>query len=100
MNNSNLLLLVLASALPAPVMAGTDPQFGITVSNNIAIQAVDMNPQYAGVSMAGGNGQRSVDAHRRYLSGNVKTLMKVDGKAEVGGQGGGQEVQTLQPQGK
>lgn len=102
--------LLLALALPltlALALAGlsvaaeaADPQLGITVQNNIALQAVDMNPRYAGAPMEGGNGQRSIDAYRRYLMGNVKDLVKMDGKAAVGGQGGAQAQQTLQPAGK
>lgn len=100
MRSSKLLLaLATASALPTAASAGSDPQFGITVNNNIAAQAVDMNPRYAGTPMEGGNSQRSIDAYRRYQSGAVKELIKVNGKAEVGSQGGGVE-KGLQPQGK
>ncbi len=62
--------LVVALLLPA-ACAG-DPAVGTAVQRNIAFQAVDLDPQYAGVPIEGGNGQRSVDAVKRYNSGTVK----------------------------
>ena len=72
----------------------SDRHFGNTVNGNIVTQTVDMNPQYAGVPIEGGSGQRSVDAVRRYMQGNVKELYRSDLRAEVGKQGGADNVAT------
>lgn len=72
----------------------SDRHFGYTVNGNIATQTVDMNPQYAGVPIEGGSGQRSVEAVRRYMQGNVKELYRSDLRAEVGKQGGADNVAT------
>lgn len=74
-----------------PVLLGacaTDPQIGAAVTNNIAAQAVDLNPQYAGVPIEGGNGERSVNAYRRYLKGVVAPAVKSDPKAPAAMAGG------------
>lgn len=72
------LTLVLFLALGA---CATDPEFGATVDHSITAQAVDMNPQYAGVVVEGGDGTRAAEAQRRYLFGNIKQVMKPDGKS-------------------
>ena len=51
-----------------------DPPLGQVVQHNIVAQAVDMEPQYAGVLVEGGDGQRTVDAMKRYKDGKVKPL--------------------------
>jgi hypothetical protein len=84
-----LILLILGAC-------ATDREFGSTVNHNVVAQAVDMTPQYAGVPIEGGNGQRSADAYKRYLKGNVKALAKVTGSTAVGGQGGAADSGTPQ----
>ena len=59
----------------------TDREFGEAASHNIAAQAVDMNPQYAGTPIEGGDATRGAEAYRRFLNGNVKTVMRPDNKA-------------------
>lgn len=86
------LLLVAAGA---PPYSKADPGFGQTVESNIVAQTVDMTPQYAGVPSEGSNGKRSVDAYRRYETGNVKKLLTVSGSSIVGGQGGANEQVTV-----
>lgn len=77
--------------------ASADPGFGRTIGSNIAAQAIDMDPHYAGVPVEGGSGQRNVDALKRYQTGMVKQLEKVTGKSEVGGQGGATSVSGETP---
>jgi hypothetical protein len=69
-----------------------DPDLGMSVNRNVVSQAVDMNPRYAGVPTEGSNGKLAVAAQRRYLSGQVKPLLKVDAEGSVGGQGGASDV--------
>jgi hypothetical protein len=88
---------LLMAAAPAPYSTD-DAGFGSTVDAMISAQAIDMTPEYAGVPMEGSNGKRSADAYRRYLSGNVKKLLSVTGKAEVGSQGGAVEQIITAPQ--
>lgn len=88
---------MLVAAGPPPI-SRNDPGFGIIVDSNIVAQVVDMNPEYAGVPMEGGNGQRSIDAYRRYQSGNVKKLYKQTGESAVGEQGGAVEQIVTTPQ--
>lgn len=92
MRKPNLTVLLLLS-LGA---CATDPEFGATVNHNVVAQAVDMDPQYAGVPIEGTNVQRAVDSYRRYLKGNVKALAKVEGSSKVGGQGGAVDAGTPQ----
>ncbi len=67
----------------------TDPQIGAAVTNNIAAQTVDLNPQYAGVPMEGSNGERSVNAYRRYLKGVVAPLVKAEAQKAIPTMAGG-----------
>jgi hypothetical protein len=104
MNRINALFIVapafiLMAAGPAPY-SSRDNGLGETVDSIIAAQAIDMDPEYAGVPLEGGNGKRSVDAYRRYQSGNVKKLLKQTGEATVGAQGGATEqiITTPPPQ--
>jgi glycine betaine/choline ABC-type transport system substrate-binding protein len=101
MNKSNALLFVvpafmLMAAGPVPY-SPQDSGLGQTVDSIIAAQAIDMYPEYAGVPLEGSNGKRSVDAYRRYQSGNVKKLLKQTGEAQVGSQGGAVEQITTPP---
>lgn len=75
----------------------TDPDLGYAVNRAVVSQAVDMNPSYAGLPIEGSNGVRALDAQRRYLKGEPRSLSKIDGKVnETGGptgaQGGGREA--------
>jgi hypothetical protein len=104
MNRINTLFLVapafmLMAAGPAPY-SPEDSGLGQTVDSIIAAQTIDMEPEYAGVPLEGGNGKRSTDAYRRYQSGNVRKLLSVTGEAKVGAQGGAIEqiVTTPPPQ--
>ncbi len=75
-----------------PVLLGacaTDPQIGAAVSNNIAAQTIDLNPQYAGVPLEGSNGERSVNAYRRYLKGVVAPLVKAEAQKATPTMAGG-----------
>src|SRR5512146_3138993 len=80
--------LVLIAALSSPAMAVEDKEFGCTVKHNVEVQTVDMDPKYAGTLMEGGIGQRSSAAVRRYQTDKVRPLLKTDGRAQVGSQGG------------
>ena len=67
--------MALIVALLLPAACAKDPEVGavgIAVQRNIAFQAVDLDPHYAGIPIEGGNGQRSADAIKRYNSGTVK----------------------------
>jgi hypothetical protein len=77
-----------AAMLLLSACATPDPDLGYAIRQNTAAQAVDMQPVYAGLPMEGSNGVRAVDAQGRYLGGRVKDLLKVDGKSNIGGQGG------------
>lgn len=63
----------------------TDAPIGSAVTNNVVAQVVDLNPRYAGVPMEGSNGQRSINAYKRYLSGEITPLQRPDGKTSVVG---------------
>lgn len=63
---------------PIVLLAGcttADREFGGVVQHNIVAQVVDLEPQYAGVPIEGGSGERSVDAVKRYNKGAVKELL-------------------------
>lgn len=102
MNRTNALFIVapafmLMAAGPAPY-SPQDSGLGQTVDSIIAAQAIDMEPEYAGVPMEGSNGKRSVDAFRRYKNGTVKKLLSVSGEARVGDQGGAiEQIVTTPP---
>ncbi len=81
--------LILMALMSSPAVAGEDKEFGCTVKHNITVQAVDMDPKYAGTLMEGGVGQRSTAAVRRYQTDKVRPLLRTDGRSQVGGQGGG-----------
>ncbi|WP_439534282.1 hypothetical protein [Polymorphobacter sp.] len=84
-----LLLAPLLTACETP-----DPDFGYSVRRNGVLQVVNMQPVYAGVPMEGGDAVRATDAQRRYLRGQSKTLLKVDGKSGIGEQGGATDTGT------
>ena len=55
--------------------AARDAELGGAVQSTIVAQVVDLNPVYAGVPIEGGNGERSVEAVKRYKKGTVKALI-------------------------
>jgi hypothetical protein len=65
-----------------------DADFGHSIRHNQAVQTVEARPVYAGLPTEGSDGVRGADAQRRYLTGKVKDLLKVDGKSGLGAQGG------------
>lgn len=84
-------ILPASACAAALLLAGCETQdrdFGHSIRHNQAVQTVDMQPVYAGVPMEGSDGVRLADAQRRYLTGKVKDLLKVDGKSALGAQGG------------
>jgi hypothetical protein len=79
--------LLLATAV-TQALAGSDPEFGKTVRQNIEVQTVDMNPVYKGTLMEGGVGRRSVGAMNRYMIDQIRPLASSDLRSVVGQQGG------------
>lgn len=96
--------LIALLALPStPGFASADSDFGCTVRQNIETQTVDMNPKYEGTLMEGGVGQRSAAAVNRYMTDKVRPLIRMDGRSEVGQQGGvaaSNDVASSGPDGK
>jgi len=78
-----------------PALAGPDPELGATVNNNRDVQIVNPNPNYAGIPAPGSNGRRSTDAMIRYETGQLKPLIKTNGKTDLGGQGGATDTPTV-----
>ncbi len=83
-----LAIVAIVGACSTTALAGPDPSLGETVRANIAVQTIDLDPHYAGVPTAGDNGQRAVDAVTRYRTGKLKPLLKINGKPDLGSQGG------------
>ena len=54
-----------------------DYGFGETHRQNIALQVVDPDPQYAGEEIEGGSGTRAADAVDRYNRGEVRRPARV-----------------------
>ncbi|WP_199555117.1 hypothetical protein [Sandaracinobacteroides hominis] len=81
-------LIALVAMPGTPGVASSDPEFGCTVKQNIETQVVDMNPRYQGTLMEGGSGQRSAAAVSRYMNDKIRPLVTIDGRSEVGQQGG------------
>lgn len=81
-------LILIGSAILLMGADSPDPDFGASVRRNVAIQTVDMNPRYDGAIIEGGLGERSVAAVKRYQTGKIRPLAKVDGSSAVGSQGG------------
>lgn len=83
---------VIGSGIAAALLLGgcetSDPDLGLATRQNVAAQAVDISPSFAGVPMEGSDGVRVADAQRRYLRGQVKPLLQVDADSNVGTQGG------------
>ncbi len=81
LNLIGIAILLMAAGSP-------EPELGASVRRNVAVQTVDMNPNYNGAIMEGGLGERSVAAVKRYQTGKIRPLAKVDGSSSVGAQGG------------
>jgi hypothetical protein len=86
-------LFAIALLIPASVAAS---DLGRSVTANIAAQTA-AEPNSA-QPLPGGSGQRTVDADQRNLTGNVKALLKMDGKATLGVQGGATDLPTTAKQ--
>ena len=97
MTRTLLAAALLAAAAPAAAVAwqqDADAALGDTVRNNIDVQTIYPNPNYAGIPLPGSNGRRTSDAMIRYETGKLKPLLRTNGKTEVGGQGGATEAAT------
>ena len=81
--------LLLAVTLSSPAVASEDKDFGCTVTQNVTVQTVDMNPRYAGTLMEGGIGKRSAAAVGRYMNGQIKPLVQISGRSDLGAASGG-----------
>ena len=88
------LSLLPLAAMSLAACQETDPDFGHSFRHNRAMQVVDQQPVYAGTPMEGSDGVHAVDAQRRYLTGQVKDLLKVEGKSGIGTQGGAANTGT------
>lgn len=82
------LVLSLLAGVAAPAGAAANKDFGCSVQSNIEMQAVDMDPQYAGDLIEGGVGQRSSAAVKRYMTDKIRPLIRSDLRSAVGLQGG------------
>jgi hypothetical protein len=67
-------LAVTALALLAGCTSDKDPQFGAVVQHNVAVQAVALEPVYAGVPIEGGDAVLGVTSVKQYKKGAVKEL--------------------------
>lgn len=81
--------LLLIAAMASPAVASEDKDFGCTVTRNVEVQTVDMNPRYAGTLMEGGVGKRSAAAVNRFMTGQIKPLVQLSGRSDLGSAGGG-----------
>lgn len=85
---TSLLFVALMISVAGPVTA-TDKGLGLVVQNNVAAMAVDLNPSYANVKIEGTNGALADAAITRYRTGQVKALLPLSGKSELGTNTGG-----------
>ena len=88
---TSLLLVALMISVAAPVTA-QDRGLGLVTQSNVAAMAVDLTPSYANVKIEGGDGMLADSAVTRVRTGNVKALLPLSGKSELGQQqqqGGG-----------
>jgi hypothetical protein len=69
-----------------------DPELGHAIRANAEAHVVDAQPVYAGLPVEGSDAVRLVEGQRRYLKGQVKDLLKVDGKSGIGTQGGASDA--------
>jgi hypothetical protein len=81
MRSFSLPLLLLVTA--APAMA-EDRKLGTAVQANIAAMTVDLTPAYANVAIEGSSGQLGDAAVSRYRAGQVKPLIQLNGRSELG----------------
>jgi hypothetical protein len=92
--HSAVLALALAGLASSPASA-TDRGLGLVIQNNIAAMLVDPNPSYAGVKLEGTSGITADGALSRYRAGQVKPLIPLSGKSDLGTQfATGQASQT------
>ena len=89
--------LLLFAAQSSPAVASEDKDFGCSVTRNVEVQTVDMNPQYAGTLMEGGIGKRSAAAVSRYMTGQIKQLAQISGKSDLGNAGGSSTASSADP---
>lgn len=83
---SPLVLLALTGLAPAAA-AGSNPDFGAAVRQNVLVQTADPDPRYRGTLIEGGVGATNVSAVRRYITGTVRPPQRPDGRGAVGGAG-------------
>lgn len=76
-------------------MAGPDRDLGASVRADIEEQVVDMNPDYRDRPITGTSGRRSADAIIRYQTGQLKPLFRINGKTDLGSQGGAGDAPTV-----
>lgn len=81
MRSVSLVLLLLSTAAPA---LADDRKLGTSVQANIAAMTVDLTPDYANVVMEGTSGRLGASSVSRYRAGQVKPLLRLDGKSELG----------------
>ena len=81
--------IVMTAIVMASPAAASDPRLGLVTQNNVAAMLVDPNPTYANVKMEGTNGTTAAGAVSRYRAGNVKRLLPLSGRSDVGNAGGG-----------
>lgn len=91
-----MLLLAGAALLGAPAQA-QDRGLGLVVQNNVNAQVVDLDPDYAGVPIEGGDGLKADTAITRYRTGRVQPLLPLSGTVNIGGAGGGGGSGAAQP---
>ena len=94
MKMERLLAAALAVA-PAAVAAGPEADLGATVRHNMAVQVIDMHPDYTGRPTPGTSGRRAADGMIRYQTGKLKPLLRTNGKSDLGGQGGAGDEPTV-----
>ncbi len=95
MIQTKLILAAAALAAATSADAGPDRGLGATVRANIAAQAVNLDPDYANSPVTGTSGRRAADAMIRYQTGQLKPLLKINGKTDLGSQGGAGDAPTV-----
>ncbi len=81
--------VILIGAALMLMAAGNAPGTGLgcSVRSNIEVMTIDMDPQYAGTLIEGGEGRRSAEAVRRYMTDKVKQPIRASGSTQIGGGG-------------
>lgn len=92
----NGLPIIAAAALLAGTAArASDPQLGLVVQNNVAVQTIDLTPSYAGTPAPGADGIMAMESMRRYRTDKVKQPPTLRGSSQLG-----QQVSTAQGNGQ